>query len=74
MPIYEYNCSKCQKVLEVIQKISDPPLAQCPECKGPVAKTISLSSFQLKGTGWYKTDYKKPGSDGGSGSSGGESK
>ena len=60
MPIYEYDCKKCGKAIEVIQKFSDPPLTTCPTCQGPVEKKISLTSFQLKGTGWYATDYKKP--------------
>ncbi len=59
MPIYEYQCSKCEKVTEVLQKISDPPLQVCSECGGPVSKLVSRTSFQLKGTGWYATDYKK---------------
>ena len=59
MPIYEYQCSKCEKMTEVMQKISDPPLATCPSCGGPVSKVVSRTSFQLKGTGWYATDYKK---------------
>lgn len=62
MPLYEYQCSKCQKVHEVVQKFSDAPLDQCPECGGPVSKLISMSSFSLKGGGWYTTDYKKSGS------------
>lgn len=61
MPIYEYRCETCQKIHEVIQKFSDPPLKSCPVCGGPAQKMVSLSSFQLKGTGWYKTDYKKSG-------------
>lgn len=59
MPIYEYECGTCTKVFEVIQKFSDAPLEKCPTCGGPVNKVISLSSFHLKGGGWYKTDYAK---------------
>src|SRR5437868_1314481 len=59
MPLYEYECQKCQKVHEIMQKFSDAPLADCPECKSPVKKIMSLSAFSLKGTGWYSTDYKK---------------
>lgn len=59
MPIYEYECPKCAKVIEVMQKFSDAPLAECPDCQGPVSKKVSKTSFQLKGTGWYATDYKK---------------
>ena len=71
MPLYEYQCDSCKKVHELIQKFSDAPLTECPECKGPLQKIMSLSSFSLKGTGWYTTDYKRSGqkSDGGSSSS-----
>src|SRR5436305_9835660 len=61
MPIYEYVCDKCGKHLEVIQKMSDPPLKKCPDCKGKLQKEISQTSFQLKGSGWYVTDYAKSG-------------
>jgi len=57
MPIYEYECLKCGKKLEVIQKFSDKPLSKCPGCKGKLHKLISHNSFILKGTGWYATDY-----------------
>ncbi|RMG67151.1 MAG: zinc ribbon domain-containing protein [Nitrospirae bacterium] len=57
MPIYEYLCQKCNKELEVVQKFSDEPLTTCPECGGELKKLISASSFILKGTGWYLTDY-----------------
>ncbi len=57
MPIYEYECTKCGKVAEVIQKFSDRPLTKCEHCSGKVHKLISQSSFHLKGTGWYVTDY-----------------
>ena len=59
MPIYEYRCQKCSKYFEVIQKFSDTPLKKCPDCKGRLAKLISKASFQLKGTGWYVTDYAR---------------
>jgi putative FmdB family regulatory protein len=62
MPLYEYQCRGCQKVHEVVQKFSDAPLSECPECQGPVEKLMSLSSFALKGSGWYTTDYKRSGS------------
>ena len=61
MPLYEYACSRCEKVHEVMQKFADAPLEACPECSGPVTKLMSLSSFSLKGSGWYTTDYKKSG-------------
>ncbi len=57
MPIYEYNCSKCGRHHEVMQKITDQPLAVCPDCGGELKKIISNTSFVLKGTGWYVTDY-----------------
>ena len=57
MPVYEYECTDCQKVIEVQQKISDPPLSSCPECHGLVKKVISMTSFQLKGGGWYADGY-----------------
>lgn len=57
MPVYEYACGKCGQIKEVVQKISDPPLTRCEVCNGKVRKLISQSSFHLKGTGWYVTDY-----------------
>ena len=59
MPIYEYSCKKCGKHIEIIQKFSDKPLRTCPDCKGRLSKLISRTSFQLKGTGWYVTDYAR---------------
>jgi len=53
MPIYEYECTSCGKITEVMQKFSDAPLTQCPSCGGSLRKLISLSTFHLKGTGWY---------------------
>lgn len=61
MPIYEYACTKCGHQLEVMQKISDKPLSRCPECRGKLEKLFSQTSFQLKGAGWYVTDYSKSG-------------
>jgi len=59
MPIYEYKCESCSAVLEKIQKISDPPLTDCPECgRSALVKLISAPSFRLKGSGWYETDFK----------------
>jgi putative FmdB family regulatory protein len=57
MPVYEYECQKCNKVFEVQQKIADKPLSDCPECHAPVKKLMSMSSFQLKGGGWYADGY-----------------
>jgi len=57
MPIYEYECLVCKKGHEIMQKFNDPPLTACPDCGGEMKKLISNTSFVLKGTGWYKTDY-----------------
>ncbi|NBT59664.1 zinc ribbon domain-containing protein [bacterium] len=59
MPLYEYDCEGCHQHLEVIQKFSDAPLATCPDCGGKLTKQLSRTSFQLKGSGWYATDYKQ---------------
>ena len=64
MPIYEYECQKCGGRLERIQKFSDPILTECPKCKGRLKKLISNTSFVLKGTGWYVTDYARKDSGG----------
>jgi len=57
MPIYEYECTKCGKTTEAMQKFSDAPLRECGCCKGELRKLISMSTFHLKGSGWYTTDY-----------------
>jgi len=57
MPIYEYKCRKCGKQFEAFQGITDPELTSCKFCKGKVNKLVSMSSFALKGGGWYATDY-----------------
>jgi putative FmdB family regulatory protein len=59
VPIYEYQCTKCGEVFEAFQKITDEPLSQCKFCQARVEKLISHSSFQLKGSGWYLTDYAR---------------
>ncbi|HZH89601.1 MAG TPA: zinc ribbon domain-containing protein [Pyrinomonadaceae bacterium] len=59
MPIYEYSCQKCHARVEVMQKITDKPLKRCESCGGKLEKEWSTSSFQLKGTGWYVTDYAR---------------
>ena len=64
MPIYEYQCNKCGEVFEAFQKITDEPLSQCKFCHSSVEKLISQSSFQLKGSGWYLTDYANRSSNG----------
>ncbi len=59
MPIYEYQCNQCGHELESLQKISDPPLTDCPECgEASLQKKISAAGFRLKGSGWYETDFK----------------
>lgn len=59
MPIYEYRCGGCGHELEAMQKMSDPALTDCPECSQPkLEKLISAAGFQLKGGGWYETDFK----------------
>ena len=68
MPIYEYECFDCGKRFEIFQKISEEPLTVCKECKGRLNRLISMCSFQLKGSGWYVTDYKS--SSGGTGGNG----
>jgi putative FmdB family regulatory protein len=57
MPIYEYSCKKCGAHMEVMQKISDKPLARHAKCGGKLEKEWSRTGFQFKGTGWYVTDY-----------------
>jgi putative FmdB family regulatory protein len=60
MPIYEYECKKCHKMTEVMQKISDPGPAKCPHCGSKrIERVMSQTSFQLKGDGWYITDYSR---------------
>lgn len=61
MPIYEYICEKCGSRIEVIQKVSDAPLKRCVKCRGKLEKAVSRTSFQLKGSGWYATDYPNKG-------------
>ena len=59
MPIYEYQCEKCDHKLEKLQKISDDRLKDCPECGKPaLKKLVSAAAFRLKGSGWYETDFK----------------
>jgi putative FmdB family regulatory protein len=62
MPIYEYRCTACGHELEVLQKLSDSPLAECPACHKPeLRKLVSAAGFQLKGSGWYVTDFRNKG-------------
>ena len=62
MPIYEYKCSACSHELESLQKFSDAPLVTCPACgKDTLTKLVSAAGFQLKGSGWYQTDFRGSG-------------
>ena len=61
MPLYEYRCSKCSHQFEKIQKFSDPPVTECPKCKGEVEQLLSAPAIQFKGAGWYVNDYAKSG-------------
>src|SRR5215475_8301685 len=63
MPIYEYECSKCGKTIEVLQKMTDKPLKKHAGCGGSLTKLISAAGFQFKGTGWYVTDYARKGAN-----------
>lgn len=64
MPIYEYRCSDCGFQDEFLQKISEPPMTVCPSCgKASLKKLLSAAGFQLKGSGWYATDFKGGGSN-----------
>jgi putative FmdB family regulatory protein len=59
MPIYAYKCAACGFAKDLLQKISDEPLTQCPECHQPTfSKQLTAAGFQLKGSGWYATDFK----------------
>jgi putative FmdB family regulatory protein len=59
MPIYEYRCAECGHQEEFLQKVSEPPLEECPSCRKPAfKKMLSAAGFQLKGSGWYATDFK----------------
>ncbi len=74
MPIYEYSCQKCGAHMEVMQKISDKPLARHAKCGGKLSKEWSRTGFQFKGSGWYVTDYAGRKSDAGEGGESKESK
>ncbi|SAK96675.1 FmdB family zinc ribbon protein [Caballeronia ptereochthonis] len=80
MPIYAYRCANCGHEKDVLQKLSDAPLTQCPACgTDAFSKQVTAAGFQLKGSGWYVTDFRggnsgKSGGDGGSNDSAGASK
>src|SRR5437867_4764483 len=62
MPIYEYRCASCGHELETLQRLSDPPLTVCPSCqRADLRKRVSAAGFQLKGSGWYVTDFRNSG-------------
>ena len=62
MPIYEYRCASCGHEVEALQKLTDPPLTECPSChKQELRKQVSAAGFQLKGSGWYVTDFRNKG-------------
>lgn len=63
MPLYEYRCQSCGKSTEILQKMSDPPKTLCPHCgEEALTKLVSAAGFQLKGSGWYVTDFRGQGS------------
>ena len=75
MPLYEYQCEACAHRFEQIQRFSDPPRTECPECGGRVRKLVSSPAIQFKGTGWYVTDYARQDKKGsGDGAETGESR
>ncbi len=74
MPIYEYECTKCGQIEEAVQRFSDKPLVKCSHCSGKLQRLISHSSFHLKGSGWYVTDYANKSSPGSSKSKKSEAK
>ena len=59
MPLYEYECTRCGKRFELLQKFSDPPTATCPACGGAAHRQLSAPAIQFKGSGWYVTDYAR---------------
>lgn len=62
MPIYEFKCTDCEHELELLRKLSDPPLTLCPACQqDTLVKKVSAAGFRLKGGGWYETDFKSSG-------------
>ena len=74
MPLYEYQCTKCDHRFERIQRFSDPLVKKCPECGGKVEQLLSAPAVQFKGSGWYVTDYAKKSSAGSSSNAESESK
>lgn len=64
MPLYEYECKKCKRRMEVLQGFDDAPPKGCPECDGGLERLLSAPAFQFKGSGWYVTDYARKGNGG----------
>jgi len=64
MPVYEYECQSCKEIVETWQGISEEPLSTCPNCSGTLKKIISVSSFALKGGGWYADGYNRAATSG----------
>lgn len=65
MPIYEYECTNCHQLFDILQKISDEPTKQCPQClQNTAIRLVSAAGFQLKGSGWYATDFKNKAGEG----------
>jgi putative FmdB family regulatory protein len=62
MPVYEYKCDNCAATFEVLQRMSDDPLTECPECEGALRKVLHPVGISFKGSGFYSTDYKGSGS------------
>ncbi|HSR66999.1 MAG TPA: zinc ribbon domain-containing protein [Acidobacteriota bacterium] len=63
MPLYEFQCKDCHQTLEVIQRVSDPPPQECPQCGGTMTKLLSAPAIRFKGEGWYITDYSSKGKE-----------
>ena len=63
MPLYEYQCQECSQRVELIQKFSDPPLTECPSCRGPLEKLLFAAGIHFKGSGFYINDYARKGKD-----------
>jgi putative FmdB family regulatory protein len=73
MPIYEYECKACRTVFERFQRFSEPPVTECPDCRGPVRKVLHPVGIVFKGSGWYSTDARPAEGGSGNGSATGES-